>query len=76
MHSQIRINKLAQNLLKIVLIKLNPGVNFIKILRVTFTSADPQSAKKTVNLSVFFELSGSAHAKAASRTLMKLTPGI
>ncbi len=32
--------------------------------------------KKTVKLSVFFELLGSAHAKAACRMLMKLTPGL
>jgi len=39
-----------------------------------FTHADPKSVKKSVKLSVFFALSGSAHAKAAHRTLMKLTP--
>jgi hypothetical protein len=34
---------------------------------------DPESAKKTVKLSVFFALLGSAHLKAAHRMLMKLT---
>jgi len=45
-------------------------VNFINILRVAFTCADPESAKKTV----FFTLLGSAYAKAECRMLMKLTP--
>jgi len=38
-----------------------------------YALADAERAKKTVKLSVFFALSGSAHAKAAHRTLMKLT---
>jgi len=33
----------------------------------------PKAKKKTVKLSIFFVLLGSAHAKAASRMLMKLT---
>jgi hypothetical protein len=37
--------------------------------------ADPKSAKITVNLSVFFTVLGSAHIKAASTMLVKLTPG-
>jgi len=52
-----------------------PGVDFTNILRAAFASADPKSAKKTVKLSVFFVLLGSACAKAAHRMLMKLTPG-
>jgi len=52
------------------------GVNFINILWAAFTSADPESAKKTVKLSVFFALSVSVHAMAASRNLMTLTPGL
>ena len=36
--------------------------------------ADPERAKKTVKLSSFFALSGSARVKAARRMLMKLTP--
>ncbi len=35
--------------------------------------ADPKSAKKTVKLSFFFVLLGSACVKAAHRMLMKLT---
>jgi len=35
---------------------------------------DPKRAKKTVKLSVFIALLGSAHAKAARRILVKLTP--
>ncbi len=51
-----------------------PGVNFINVLWAAFTHKDPQSAKKTVKLSVFFVLWGSSHTKAARKTLMKLTP--
>jgi len=51
-------------------IALMPGVNFINVLQAAFTSADPKSAKKTVKLSVFFALSGSARVKAGRRTLM------
>jgi len=46
-----------------MLVKLTPA----------FTCADHESAKKTVKLSIFFALSGSAHAKAAHRTLVQLT---
>jgi len=53
-----------------------PGVNFINVLRAAFALADPESAKKTVKLSVFFALSGSALAKAAPKMLLKLTPGL
>ncbi len=35
------------------------------ILKATFLSEDPKSAKKTDCLAVFFALLGSAHAKAA-----------
>jgi hypothetical protein len=38
-----------------------------------FILADPKSAKKTDNLTVFFAPLGSAHLKAARRTLMKFT---
>jgi len=48
-----------------------PWVNFINILREPFMHADPESAKKTVKLFVFFALLGSVLAKAAYRTLMK-----
>ncbi len=54
---------------------LTPGVNFINVLRAALTRADPESAKNTVKLSVFFPLLGSASVKAACRTLMILTPG-
>ncbi len=56
--------------------KGKPGVNFINVLRATFTRPDPKSAKKTVKLSVFLWLSESGCVKAAHRTLMKLTPAI
>jgi hypothetical protein len=41
----------------------------------SFYASRSQKWKKTVKLSVFFSLLGSASAKAACRTLMKLTPG-
>jgi len=56
------------------LMKLTAGVNFINVLLEAFRLEDPKSAKKTDNLTVFFALLGSASIKAASRTLMKLTP--
>jgi hypothetical protein len=46
-------------------------VNFINVLRAAFQSADPKSAK---SCKTFFALWGSAHAKAACRMLMILTP--
>jgi len=54
---------------------MSPGVNFINVLCTVFTRPDPKSAKKTDGLTVFFALLGSSYAKAAHRTLMKLTPG-
>ena len=54
---------------------VTPGVNFTKIIRAAFYRADPKSAKKTVNLSSFAALLGSACVKSAHRTLVKLTPG-
>jgi hypothetical protein len=48
--------------------KSRPSVNFINVLRVAFTCADPKGAKKTVKLSVFF------YAVVASQMLMRLTP--
>ena len=52
------------------------GVNFTNVLWAAFALVDPKSAKKTVKLSSFFALLGSAHVKAARRMLVKLTPGI
>ena len=50
-----------------------PGVNFTNVLQAAFTRADPKSAKKTVKLSCFFALLGSARVKAARRMLVKLS---
>ena len=50
------------------------GVNFTNVLRAAFMRADPKSAIKLLNLTVFFALLGSARIKAARRTLVKLTP--
>ena len=52
------------------------GVNFTNVLRAAFALVDPKSAKKTVKLSSFFVLLGSARAKAACRTLVKLNLGL
>ena len=41
------------------------GVNFTNVLRTAFMRADPKSAMKLLNLTVFFALLGSAHIKAA-----------
>jgi len=57
-----------------MLVKLPPGVNFLNILQADFKFLDPESAKKTVKLSVIFALLGSASAKTARRMLVKLTP--
>ncbi len=52
----------------------------MNILRAAFTHADPESAKKTDNLTAFYVIRFlllllSARAKAASRMLMKLSIG-
>ena len=54
---------------------MTPGVNFTNSLRAAFTRADPKSAIKLLNLTVFFVLLGSSSIKDARRMLMKLTPG-
>ncbi len=52
-----------------------PGVNFINVCLSSFHTRRSQKCKKTDDLTVFFALQGSACAKAACRTMMKLTPG-
>jgi len=52
------------------------GVNYINVLKAAFACTDPKSTKKTVELSVFFALSGSARVKASPRRLVKLTTGV
>ncbi len=54
----------------------SPGLNFNKILQAAFTPADPKSAKKTDDLTVFFALLGSAHIEVARKTFVKLTTSI
>jgi len=51
------------------------GVNFINILLEALMRADPKRAKNTVKPSIFSALLGSAHVKALSKMLLKLTPG-
>ena len=55
--------------------QLTIGVNFTKVLRAQKLLVDPKSSKKTVKLSSFFALLGSASIKAARRTLVKLNLG-
>ena len=50
---------------------MEPGVNFTNILQAAFTRADPKSAKKLLNLTVYFALLGPARVKAARRMLVK-----
>ena len=53
--------------------KLKLGVNFTNVLRAAFMHADPKSAIKLLNLTVFFALLGAARIKAAHRMLLKLS---
>ncbi len=53
-----------------------PGVELKNGLIAAFYACRSPGSKKTVKLSVFFVLSGSARTKAARKTLMKLTPVI
>ena len=52
------------------------GVNFTNIIRAALMLADPKSAKKLLDLMIFFALLVSAQIKAAHKMLMKLTPEI
>ena len=52
------------------LMKLSPGVNFPNCLQAAFACVDPESAKKTDKRDCLLS------AKAACRTLIKLTPNI
>jgi hypothetical protein len=52
------------------------GLYFINILHTTFMHIDPKSIKIQSNCQYLFALLGSARAKTARRTLMKLTPGL
>jgi len=51
------------------------GVGFTNILQAAFTCPDPNNAKNTVNLSVFFALLGSGFVKASWKMLVKFTLG-
>ncbi len=57
-----------------MLMKLTPVLNFTDILEATFARLDPESAKNTDKLPVFFTFLGSDQVKAAHKMLMKLTP--
>ena len=62
-------------ILTLSLTNCGQGVNFINILHAAFTLADPESAKKLLDLTVFFALLVSAPVKSTRRTLMKSTQG-
>jgi len=49
------------------------GVNFINVLRTTFTLVDPKSVKIQLSHKYLFMLLGSASVKAVRITLMKST---
>jgi len=54
--------------------KLTPGVDLANISQTAFTCADPKSTKKQSSHQCLFALLGSAHVKAARKTLVKLIP--
>jgi len=64
-----KLDQFCTNLTFLSLISII-NVDFINVLRVAFAHTDPESAKKTDTLSVFFALLGSTGIKAACRTLM------
>ncbi len=52
-----------------------PGVNFINALCTAFALVAPKSVRIQPSCQYLFTLLGSTGAKAARRTLVKLTPG-
>ena len=56
---------------QLLLLWNRPGVDITNILRAAFMRADPKTAKKTVKLSGFIALLGSARVKDARRMLVK-----
>ncbi len=59
-----------------MLMKLTPGLNFINVLRATFTRIDSKSAKETVKSSVSFCAFGIFAKKSAREMLEKLIPDL
>ncbi len=55
---------------------VHSGVNFINILRSTFTPVDHESVKVQLSHQCLFTLLGATSVKAVRRTLMKLSPDI
>jgi len=53
---------------------MRSGVNFLNVLQAALARPDPHSTIKTVKLSVFYALFVFVRAKAAHKTLVKLTP--
>jgi hypothetical protein len=52
-----------------------PGFYFINVQHAAFVGADPESAKKTDNLTDYLRFRDLGVNLAAHRTLIKLTPG-
>jgi len=62
-----------------MLMKLTPGINICNILQAAFMQEDredPKIEKRRSSHRCLFALLGSACVKAASKTLVKLTPGL
>ncbi len=57
-----------------MLVKLTTGLNFINFLHTAFMLVGPKSVRIQSSSQYLFTLLGSTGAKAARRTLMKLTP--
>ena len=57
-----------------MLVKLEPGVNFINVFRSSFHARRSHKCKKLHELTVFFALFGSARVKAAHKMSVKLAP--
>ena len=66
---------MKSSLFQIKVLKKLRGVNFINVFMRSFYPCSSQKCKKLFELTVFFALLGSAHIKAASKILLKLTPG-
>ncbi len=58
-----------------MLVKLTPDVNFINVQCTAFALVAPKSIRIQSSCQYHFTLLGSTGAKAAHRTLVKLTPG-
>ncbi len=56
--------------------KSTSGLNFINVLLTAFMHVDPECAKRQSSQQCHLALLGPTSVKAASKTLVKLTPGV